>query len=340
MMSHPASDTSQRSPSSQQPQRIAKACLACRNRKQRCDGERPVCKACRKRGIANSCNYAWLNRRHLRQISQSDDPAGAERYAHQDLSEIVSATSRETLRGQSNAADVPGGDGIPTFASPNDSTTYGSASMVAFHRHIMSSTARSNTRQPPSVNARTSGSRSTRSTALLPRRSSADEFVYCFFEYFHPIFPVLNRPDFKRQYESLWTASDQDRDDPGITEQDEAAFAATLNLVFAIGSRISSTVEPEEKRRVPEDFYQRSRDLYRYDLLATSSFAVLQMLLLIALYLQATQRAAECWNSLGFAIRVAQSLGLHADRDKDCTSSHNRVQLRRQVWHLCVQLDR
>ena len=91
---------------------------------------------------------------------------------------------------------------------------------------------------------------------------------------------------------------------------------------------------------IPEDFYKRARDLYRYDLLASGSFEVLQMLLLIALYLQATQCAAECWNSLGLAIRIAQSLGLHADREKDSTSSPNQMQLRRQIWHLCVQLDR
>lgn len=342
-MSHPTPATAQPSPSSQQPQRIAKACLACRNRKQRCDGERPACRACRKRGIGNSCNYEWMNRRHLRQISRDGNIEGVERSAGQHFSEPSPTAPEGNLGGHSTAHDVPDSDGIPAFAGSNDSTSYGSASMVAFYRHIASPGAPSNTRQPPVVTTNIPSATtllSSRTMALLPRRSSADEFVYCFFEHFQPIFPVVNRPDFERQYERLWTPLRQNEDESMTTDQDEAAFAATLNLVFAIGSRISSSVEPQEKRIVPEEFYQRARDLYRYDLLSSSSFAVLQMLLLIALYLQATQRAAECWNSLGLTIRVAQSLGLHADRDKECTNSPKQMQLRRQIWHLCVQLDR
>ena len=303
----------------------------------------PACRACRKRGIGNSCNYDWTNRRHLGQISRNEDVEGVERPAGLHFSEPIPTPPEGDLTGHSTAPDVPDSDVIPAFAGSNDSTSYGAASMVAFYRHIASSHVPSNTRQPPVVTTNISSAtrlRSSQTMALLPRRSSANEFVYCFFEHFQPIFPVVNHPDFERQYERLWTTPSQNEDEPTTTDQDEAAFAATLNLVFAIGSRISSSVKPEERRIVPEDFYQRARDLYRYDLLASSSFAVLQMLLLIALYLQATQRAAECWNSLGLAIRVAQSLGLHVDREKDCTSSPKQIQLKRQIWHLCVQLDR
>ena len=227
---------------------------------------------------------------------------------------------------------------VPTIPRPTELRPW-----LLFIATSLSSHPTSNTRQPPVVTTNISSAtrlRSSQTMALLPRRSSADEFVYCFFEHFQPIFPVVNRPDIERQYERLWTPSSQNEDEPTTTDQDETAFAATLNLVFAIGSRISSLVQPEEKRIVPEDFYQRARELYRYDLLASSSFVVLQMLLLIALYLQATQRAAKCWNSLGLAIRVAHSLGLHVDREKDCTNFPKQMQLRHQIWDLCVQLDR
>lgn len=60
----------------------------------------------------------------------------------------------------------------------------------------------------------------------------------------------------------------------------------------------------------------------------------------MALYLQATQNSAECCNSFGLAIRVAQSLGLDVEGGKDRLLSSRDLNLRRQVWHLCVQMDR
>ena len=203
MISRPKPATSQTSPPSQQPQRIAKACSACRNRKQRCDGERPACRACRKWGIGNSCNYGWTNRRHLRQISRNEDVEGVERPAGQHFSVPTPTAPEGNLTGRSTAPDVPYSDGIPAFAGSHDSTSYGPTEMVAFYRHIASSHAPGNTRQLPVVTSNipsTIGLRSNQTMALLPRRSSADKFVYCFFEHFQPIFPIVNRPDFERQY--------------------------------------------------------------------------------------------------------------------------------------------
>lgn len=237
----------------------------------------------------------------------------------------------------------PESDAIPVFAGNNDNMSYGAGSMVSFLRHLtsnadqneMSKSLPGNRRAEPSVMQRAA-----RSAPLLPRRSLADDFVFCFFEYYHPVFPVLNRHEFQRQYDQLWSPSGQSEDQTAISEQDEAAFAAIVNLVFGIGSRISQAIEPEEKRSVPETFYHKARELYPYDILASGSFPALQMLLLLGLYLQATQRSAECWNSIGLAVRVAQSLGLHDDRSKHIDTIPSDVDLRRQVWHLCIQMDR
>lgn len=94
--------------------------------------------------------------------------------------------------------------------------------------------------------------------AFLPRRTAADGFVYSFFEYYQPVYPVLYRPDFQRRYESLWMSAAEDSVGEGETEEDEAAFAATLSIVFAIGSRISPSADISQKVSVPDDFYQRA----------------------------------------------------------------------------------
>ena len=340
-MSQPTPVTSQDSPHSPhpQPQRAVKACLACRNRKTRCDGERPACRSCRKRGIATSCNYGWVKRRHLRQSLVDGETGDARKDANLPSSEASRVAAPQILGDDLAATSARGSNGLPAFTDVNESTSYGSASMVAFHRYITSPDGK---QKPPPPNARASpakGYRPSRNMALLPRRSSADDFVYCFFEYYQPVFPVISRRDFTRQYERLWNPSPQDDALSMGSEQDEAAFAASLNLVFAIGSRLSPSVDVDEKRCVPEDFYKRARELYPYDLLMASSVPVLQMLLLMAQYLQATQYSAECWNCLGLAIRVAQSLGLHADCGKNRALPQEERNLRRQIWHLCVQLD-
>ena len=322
-MSH-TTPTSQHSPHTQ-PQRAAKACLACRNRETRCDGERPACRACRKRGISSSCDYGWVNRRQLRRSLLDDDTKDVSVDEDLTAERPSKAAARLIRNGDRPSANVPDSDGIPVFEGPNDSTSYGSVSMVAFQRYITSPDSRQRLSALKPVTAQTNGPRPSRSMALLPRRSTADNFVYCFFEYYHPVFPALYRPDFEKQYERFWEPSSEVEDQAKPTEQDEAAFAATLNLVFAIGSRISPSIDDSEKRSVSEDFYRRSRALYPYDLLTASSFPVVQMLLLMACYLQATQHSAECWNSLGVAIRVAQSLGLHTGKKRLCLIAFQRT---------------
>lgn len=280
-----------------------------------------------------------MKRRHLRQSIPDYDTGDVEKGENLLAGTASRVAAPKILSDDLTAPNVPDIDGLPAVAGVNDSTSYGSVSMVAFHRYITSPDDRQ--KLPPTNTSAipAKGSRPSRNMALLPRRPSADDFVYCFFEYYQPVFPILSRQDFMRQYEQLWNPSRQDDALRTSTEQDEAAFAATLNLVFAIGSRISPSVEAHEKRSIPEDFYRRARDLYPYDLLMASSFPVLQMLLLMALFLQATQYSAECWNSLGLAIRVAQSLGLHIDSGKNRSISAEELNFRRQIWHLCVQLD-
>lgn len=57
-------------PDSQQPplkrQRVSQACATCRDRKTRCDGTQPVCRACEQRGVGASCRYDQVKRQRAR----------------------------------------------------------------------------------------------------------------------------------------------------------------------------------------------------------------------------------------------------------------------------------
>ena len=177
--------------------------------------------------------------------------------------------------------------------------------------------------------------------ALLPRRRNADDFLACYWEFIHPLFPVLHKPSFLKQYQTLW-ANEQDPEARDIDSLglEELIFTATLNLVFALGCSFSNLVAPAQKNPMSDEFYQKSRHLLLFEVLDSTSLSLVQMLCLTGVYLQSTQYANRCWNSVGLAIRVAQSLGLHLNEVAGRKIPQLEREMRRRVWHTCVILDR
>jgi len=251
-------------------------------------------------------------------------------------------------------------DELATLAGGNDGSVYGGSSTIAFMRNVFPGQSRrpsltpsnlERERQPTPLSIKIRQgvidkperlSELSDGAAILPRRRSADSFVACYWEFIHPLFPVLHRPSFMKHYERLWS-SDQytsDEDPEPLYGLEEVIFTSTLNLVFALGCTFSSLVEPAHKNSVADDFYQRSRNLLLFEILDSTSLALVQMLLLTGVYLQSTQCANRCWNFVGLAIRVAQSLGLHLNDNGKKPPPQLEREMRRRVWFTCVNLDR
>ncbi|UJO19783.1 Sorbicillinoid biosynthetic cluster transcription factor sor3 [Fulvia fulva] len=245
-------------------------------------------------------------------------------------------------------------DGLATIAAGHDESLYGPSSTVAFLRHVMPNQSRHGSVTP--VHHVSHGSRElpdarngsavpdrlpakADGVAVLPRRRQADHFLLCFWEFIHPLFPVLHKPSFMLKYERLWVEDDQIQA-AHESEAEEAIFTSTLNLVFALGSKFSTQVDPSQKVSVADDFYQRSRQSYPFDILDSTSINLVQILVLTAVYLQSTEHASRCWNSLGLAIRMGQSLGLHVDHGSRKAITQLELEMRRRIWHTCMNLDR
>lgn len=172
---------------------------------------------------------------------------------------------------------------------------------------------------------------------FLPQRRIADGFVEAYWAFVHPILPILHKPTFMKSYKTLWAAGEDFDSDSGSLL--DPVFLSTLNIVLAIGCQSSNQVVSGQKHIISEKLYQRSRQLFMDEFLDSPTLSVVQLLLLTGIYLQSTKYANRCWNSIGSAIRTAQSIGLHLERGSD-----SRVQLQREmerrVWHTCVFLDR
>jgi len=171
--------------------------------------------------------------------------------------------------------------------------------------------------------------------AVLPLRRQADDFLHCYWEFIHPLFPLLHKTSFVRRYESLWLP-----DAAASIGDEEPFFLSNLNLVLALGCQFSTQVASAQKASAANDFHQRSRRALLYDILGSTSISVVQWLLLNGIYLQSTSHASYCWNSIGLAIRHAQGLGLHIEHSKRGSEKQIDREMRRRIWHTCVILDR
>ncbi|KAK2595349.1 hypothetical protein QQS21_006949 [Conoideocrella luteorostrata] len=353
------------------------ACDACRDRKTRCDGRRPICVACENRGLGPCCRYTRQQGHRQLRVSttyeegaaqgpySTDGVAPASTFASASASAPASASasasassSRPKSRSRCDSSDSPRhasvstwesptkeSDGLATLTSYDDNSTYGSSSTVAFFRRILSGDdalrkAVRLERAEDSQPRRPSVSEPKGDIMMLPRRRNADQFVSCYWQFIHPIFPILHKPTFLEQYYQFWSTESGSKDDGSFkSDREQAVFLSVLNLVCALGCQFSDLVRDAQKTSVAYDFYERSRQSFDHDWLDSADASLVQLLLLSGVYLQSTQHANRCWNSIGLAIRISQILGLHDETHKSNMSQLQR-ETRRRIWHTCVSLDR
>jgi len=175
---------------------------------------------------------------------------------------------------------------------------------------------------------------------VLPRRRTADDFLNCYWEFIHPLFPVVHKTSFVSTYEAMWSPETQGNTEHPHNDLDYITSYAQLNLMLALGCRFSTIVDPADRIMRANEFYQRSRRLLRFDILDSMHLPLVQVLLLTGIYLQSTKYANRCWNVVGLAIRVAHGFGLHLDSDTSTSEGQVEMEMRRRIWHTCVMLDR
>lgn len=166
---------------------------------------------------------------------------------------------------------------------------------------------------------------------LLPPRSLADSLTRAYWDNDWSLYPIINRGDIEATYESLWTSQN--------TCNYPLISISVINLCFAIGCYYCELVPPRERKTTSEYFFARAELAYKKTG-GVLSYERVQCLLLFGIYLQSTSFVSKCWMTVGEAIRMAQSLGIHLahhERSQE-TASHREYQ--RRIWHGCVWLDR
>jgi hypothetical protein len=138
-------------------------------------------------------------------------------------------------------------------------------------------------------------------------------------------------------YERLWVS---DLGEESDNEVEDPCFIATVNIIFAIGCQFDEQNSSAGRTALADRFYQQSTSLFTIEFLDSPSLPVIQLLLLTGVYLQSTQHASRCWQTIGMAVRAAQEIGLHLENRYPTSESQHQREIRRRVWHTCVILDR
>lgn len=330
-------------------QKISVACDSCRARKVRCDGNRPVCRQC----IRGRKNYTCTYNRQLPETQQryvqesrgrDAQPSSVQGIRGTRPSTGIAATAeRHTESVGTSAANI--GPSRPVLAVDEPrGVVFGESSSTTFlhrlSRHQEQPQQGFISDATNKVPLKLGGS--IEKAGVLPRRRIADDIVTQYWRFVHLLFPVLHEPTFMAAYENSWTSQPNGGTiaDERCREFEEALFLSTLNIMFALGTRFSGLVPATEKGEMAREFYNRSRQIFAYDVLDCSSLPVLQMVLLQGVYLQSTTDVSRCWNVIGIAARMAQSLGLHLDQTYERQKTTYAREMGMRLWHSCLVLDR
>ena len=166
---------------------------------------------------------------------------------------------------------------------------------------------------------------------VLPTRGTADRLMRIYWFQVHTLYPFIDGPPFQKEYENMWT---------GEGTPSTPMFHCILNTAFAIACQLDDTIAPESRESSSAVFFNRAKQLLRFDILEAGSLDLVQALLLMGQYLQSTNSPARCWIVVGLGIRIAQSLGLYQDEATSMLPTQRDREMARRIWHGCVLMDR
>ncbi|EGU78122.1 hypothetical protein FOPG_12956 [Fusarium oxysporum f. sp. conglutinans race 2 54008] len=347
--------------------RVAQACQTCRKMKAKCDGRKPECSRCV--GYGFTCLYAKTrSRRH--EVNEDDggcdgpssnaiDELRDAINGYDDLVHRLSSKKKQdrfdpkeshnqvkdrVKKALDRVADTRAAD----IASPSDQDRasqltssqnqhryLGEVSDVHFFNLVKGFLQTKDLSNPEqdfdsyeqdgevwTTNNESNG------PTLLPGLAQTRDLVKVYFSTIHIAYPFIPQSTFM---ESLAGQG-------GITKN--ATDLAILYVICAIGSYYTSFPgRDSDSRTRHECYFHHAMGLTA----ATSrhhSIHQVSLLLVQCFYLLAVSRTDSCWTTLGQAVRIAQSIGLHVEPPNSKSRSATEIERRRRTWYSIYVLDR
>ncbi|KAJ2896764.1 hypothetical protein MKZ38_005252 [Zalerion maritima] len=163
----------------------------------------------------------------------------------------------------------------------------------------------------------------------LPPSKVMEDLIHAYFAETNLLYPYLHEKSFWDRYYETKATGKRDK-----------TWLGLLNMVLAQATATSvNGSNMVERTTAGEDYYRRAAALCEAEILRGTSVEIIQVLLIMAQYLQGTRRSIKTWNLHGLAVKGAFQLGLHSQRALDRFPPLEK-ELRTRVWYACVMLDR
>ncbi|KIW15441.1 hypothetical protein PV08_05487 [Exophiala spinifera] len=368
-------DSRRRSSRAGRHHKVSAACLQCRTKKIKCDGERPICGPCLKRhGDQATCTLRPTAEQELalfrEKIAELDDKirqlesrdvgsstlSGPGPDAEQAVPPLSDVQSREVWEGLRRGevslssgsyrapADVDPMVGASSNNFSSDSIFFGSSSASGFVRQVEeafypegespnSAAAGVDTHGPAASRHPSAPSEDLSTQTLqLPHQSAADHLLGIYWTIVDPLYPFLDKAETQARCARLWA------DGPPLNVT--RSFVCQINMIFAMTSQLDERVPPGDRAGHAEVYLDRAMRHLVSELWESASLQSVQNFLILAQYLQSTNKGYQCWMVVGHAVRMAQNLGLHLRETSEKIHSARKRQLYRKVWHGCILMDR
>ncbi|KID82237.1 phenylacrylic acid decarboxylase [Metarhizium guizhouense ARSEF 977] len=316
------------------------ACYPCKKRKVKCDGSVP-CQTCRKRQHPQICTYDLSmhpQRASMAASVQDDTTRSALPVGPGEAGRVSSEPS--SLPDENSKNYVYSGDN--SFVSILGSRASGANDSVA--GELTSVLGLQNTFDIyPFMDSKTPHDRWKLLLAVLPQRAEVLKFFHCYRATVYPFNPIIVDID---QFESdlctyLSAHAAGELHDPGKISDCWATnksigYTSLLLATLAAGSHYSD-VEYPHRQELSIDFASRSFQALRLaNFLFRPSLDTIQALLILGNTLQNMGQSDSAWAMLGTTVRLAQAMGLHAQRNTvrwpECIRTRARALWSTIVW--------
>ncbi|KAL4915423.1 fungal-specific transcription factor domain-containing protein [Aspergillus aurantiobrunneus] len=358
---------------------VARACNYCRVHRLKCDSEFP-CANCRKReGECNNDRlsrtvtlpqaYREIERLKKR-IEDLETELQNERQAHPPLRQSETPSTLNNSPGDSAVGlgdhgrnKVWEGIHISTARSPNK-TWYGSSSLFFFIGSIntfldaaLKQTHSTRGMLPDSASTLLDGPTASIDDAQTARSAvptgnpirggesltsmQEEYFLNLFWESYYPTYPILDERDFKEHYQSLWAASDQERQ-PSALVDIVLAVCMQYGMARQPGGRHALTaaargdVNDTDSTIAGRWHYRRCLTLLSNGL-ESPTLSTLQCHLLCSIYLCCGGFQNMSDNACALAARTAFTLGLHVEPPQ--SMPRRERELRKRIWWTLYVLE-
>ncbi|KZF21107.1 hypothetical protein L228DRAFT_197893, partial [Xylona heveae TC161] len=289
--------------------RSKKACDSCRQRKRKCDGNRP-CGTCMR--YEYECTYPKTNRRKHATITNdpTSPPVAEGPGSYTALSPVSSEKPPNPGEGHNDGTLEQKSDSQPSVA-PRDMTQYkcrfiGPGSAVAFTRDVGVDLQLSSVPRLHSY-AWNTGMRlenipriDSRITTLISL-DCCQRFSSAYFQAVNPLFPLLDAEQYATQCAHHWSRANAGTD-----------FEAVVSIVIALGSLFS----PQMPCLAEAELVGHAHTILDAAISqppTTLSLYIVIGWILLSLYQRLTTRPTISWMSINIAMHLAESTGLHQE---------------------------